>query len=121
LEVQSTEWTFAPIRIDINARSGQIKAFKFGYELSPISYPLRLEPEFLNSYFMVREGFSIGSLIRNPMMIMLGVTLLMTVLVPKMMSNLDPEALQELQGGKDKEAKEPPVKWVAPTLALKNT
>lgn len=77
------------------------------------------------------------SMLKNPMIIMMGVTLVFTILVPKMMENigtlyssynssfillhpLDPEALAEIQG-KDKvdPAVEPPPKWTTPELTYR--
>jgi len=84
-----------------------------------MTYPLRIEPEGINQYFMIREGFSIMSLLKNPMLIMMGVTLAFTFLIPKMMASIDPEALAEMQGKDKKENLEPPPKWTAPQLTFK--
>mmetsp|Transcript_37525 Transcript_37525/g.65937 ORF Transcript_37525/g.65937 Transcript_37525/m.65937 type:complete len:102 (-) Transcript_37525:24-329(-) len=48
-------------------------------------------------FFEKREGFQWSSLLMNPMAIMMGVTLLIMVVFPKMMANMDPEQLKEMQ------------------------
>jgi len=54
------------------------------------------------------------------MTIMIGVTVLMTVLLPKMMASIDQEALQEMQNpGGEQAPREPPVKWTPPPLNIK--
>ena len=55
--------------------------------------PLVAKPVF----FEKREGFKIGSILMNPMAIMMGVTLLIMAVMPKMMANMDPEQLKEMQ------------------------
>ncbi|KAK9762671.1 hypothetical protein K7432_011374 [Basidiobolus ranarum] len=64
---------------------------------SIIPYPLRISPFQKIEYFTAREGFSISSLFANPMMLMMGVSVIMMFLLPKMMDNIDPDALKEIQ------------------------
>lgn len=56
------------------------------------------------------------SLLKNPMMLMMGVTLGMTWVIPKIMGSLDEEALEELQGGANRQQLEEPPTWEPPTL-----
>jgi len=125
LQVLSTQYSFSNVRIDVSSRNnGQVRAFKAepgssSKEAAVLPYPLKLEPDRIMDYFMVREGFQIMSLLKNPMLIMLGVTLIMTLVLPKMMSSIDPEALQEMQGGAtNAQQRELPLKWTAPALQL---
>jgi hypothetical protein len=51
----------------------------------------------------------------NPMMIMIGISVLFIFAVPKIMGSLDEETLREIQGNTN--PAEPPPKWSAPPLA----
>ena len=58
-------------------------------------YPLRLSPERPISYFDVPESFSFKGLFANPMYLMFGVAILMTMFMPKM--QMDPEQMKQMQ------------------------
>jgi len=125
MQVHASNWTFIPIRVDVS-KSGLIKASKISTPSTNIPHPLKIEPDFRADYFMVREGFNVGSLLKNPMIIMMGVTFLMIVVLPKLMSGMDLEGMQQdLQAQVNpngqaptapREVKEPPPKWEAPAL-----
>ncbi|KAJ3308150.1 Diphthamide biosynthesis protein 2 [Blyttiomyces sp. JEL0837] len=72
----------------------------------PLQYPLILpaKASFSKHYFVPREGFNIWSIFANPMMLMMGGTLLMFFLLPKMAGGLDPELVKDIQE-KQKEQK----------------
>ncbi|KAF9585968.1 hypothetical protein BGW38_010736 [Lunasporangiospora selenospora] len=59
--------------------------------------PLVLSPRGQSSYFVPREGFKLSHLLANPMMLMMGFSVLMLFIMPKLMANMDPEAMQEMQ------------------------
>merc|ERR1712032_89062 len=66
----------------------------------PLPVPLPLEPLVANlNFFEKREGFKISSILMNPMALMMGVTLVIMLVMPKMMANMDPEQLKEMQQG----------------------
>jgi len=48
-------------------------------------------------YFEQRERVGLHTVIRNPMLLMLGFTALMVVVMPKLMDNMDPEEKAKLQ------------------------
>merc|ERR1711988_745952 len=65
--------------------------------------PMPLEPLVVKpTHFEVRPPFQWTSMLMNPMFLMMGVSVLLMVAMPKMMANMDPEQLkemQEMQGG----------------------
>ena len=64
----------------------------------PLPFPLPLEPLIAKpTFFEKREGFNWAGMFMNPMVLMMGVTLLIMVVFPKMMQNMDPEQLKEMQ------------------------
>jgi len=108
LKVLSAQYIYPMIRVDISSKTGTIKASRVA-DKSIAPYPLKLEPEAINDYFMVKEGFKITSLFMNPMMIMIGVSVVFIFLIPRVMGSLDEETLKELQG--NQQPLEPPPKW----------
>lgn len=97
LEVISNSWSYPKVRVDVSSRqSGKIKA-KVSSETQvgqTLAYPLNLVPLGPMKFIEERPGFQIFSLLKNPMVLMIGVTLLMTVLLPKLMTA---DAMKELQ------------------------
>jgi len=64
----------------------------------PLPFPLPLEPLVAKpTFFEKREGFNWGGMLMNPMVIMMGVTVMIMFVMPKMMANMDPEQLKEMQ------------------------
>jgi len=113
----------------ISKGGGQVRVFKSnsgGSDKDLLPYPLVVKPEDEIDYFLVREGFQVMSLVKNPMAIMIGITLLMTLVLPKMMASIDPEALQEMTNptttGTDGQpiVREPPPKWCPPPIHSKD-
>eukprot|EP01119_Soliformovum_irregulare_P007737 TRINITY_DN201_c0_g1_i1.p1 TRINITY_DN201_c0_g1~~TRINITY_DN201_c0_g1_i1.p1 ORF type:complete len:218 (+),score=38.77 TRINITY_DN201_c0_g1_i1:3-656(+) len=122
LQISSTDYLFPFIRVDVTKNS-QVRAFKqmsAGEDRDLLPYPLRISPDAPADFFLVKEGFQVMSLIKNPMIIMMGVTLIFTMVIPKMLSGIDQEAMAELTKKEgETEVKEPPIKWAAPALRLK--
>jgi len=98
LEVIS-EYEFVPVRINIS-RSGHIKARLADERKTSKSNasPLLLEAVELKNYFEEREVYNWKSLLSNPMAIMVIITMVMALVIPKMM---DPEMMKELQTNND--------------------
>jgi ER membrane protein complex subunit 7 len=48
-------------------------------------------------YFEVKRGFSIFSILKNPMLLMMAFTVGMMYIMPKMMENLDPEEREQMK------------------------
>ncbi|PRP89262.1 hypothetical protein PROFUN_02136 [Planoprotostelium fungivorum] len=114
-EVSSTDLIYPQLRVEVSGK-GQMRISRGEDNTQTIPHPLRITAEGRADYFTPREGFEVMSLLKNPMMLMMGVTLGMTWVVPKIMGSLDEEALEELQGGANRQQLEEPPTWEPPTL-----
>ncbi|KAJ3081585.1 hypothetical protein HK102_002246 [Quaeritorhiza haematococci] len=101
LEVISNEYYFDKIRLDVTSAAVVPSITLPGTSWSKhgpyLRQPLELTAKAKLNYFVPREGFNILSLFSNPMMLMTGFSLLMFFVMPKMMANIDPEAMKEMQ------------------------
>lgn len=61
------------------------------------SYPLVLHPHATYEYFEKKKGFSMFSILKNPMVIMMVMSAGLMFLMPKMMEGLDPEEKARMQ------------------------
>ncbi|KAG0310634.1 hypothetical protein BGZ97_012430 [Linnemannia gamsii] len=102
LEVQSPQYTYPTIKVTLGEKEVKANLVSLGYDWSnndnPLQLPLTLIPRAPTTYFIPREGFKISSLFANPMMLMMGASVLMLFVLPKLMANMDPEAMEEMQG-----------------------
>ncbi|XP_044432707.1 ER membrane protein complex subunit 7 homolog [Triticum aestivum] len=96
IEVSSLGYFFSPVRVDISARNpGHIQAALT--ENRRVLNELVLEPLKEEQYYEPREPFNILSLLKSPMGMMVGFMVLMVVVMPKMMENIDPEEIKQAQ------------------------
>ncbi|KAL5223654.1 hypothetical protein ABZP36_010293 [Zizania latifolia] len=96
IEVSSMGYLFSPVRVDISARNpGHIQAALT--ETRRVLNELVLEPLREEQYYEIREPFSIMSLLKSPMGLMLGFMVIMVFVMPKMMENIDPEEIKQAQ------------------------
>eukprot|EP00658_Telonema_sp_P-2_P016768 TRINITY_DN16498_c0_g1_i1.p1 TRINITY_DN16498_c0_g1~~TRINITY_DN16498_c0_g1_i1.p1 ORF type:complete len:197 (+),score=42.51 TRINITY_DN16498_c0_g1_i1:254-844(+) len=93
VEVVSTEFAFEQVKVSIS-RTGQVHASFAANPRVTLPYPLFLEPKGMNQYFEVREPMNFSFILKNPMVMMMGFTMLMVMVLPKMM---DPETMKEMQ------------------------
>ena len=63
----------------------------------PATDPLRLRPVSTAEYFEVRAAASPMAMLKNPMVLMVLMTVLMAWGMPKMIENMDPEELKMMQ------------------------
>jgi len=98
LEVYDTQRTWPTVRVDVSAKTqGKMRALLTHNRL-PLPFPIHIEPLVATpTFFEKREGFKISSILMNPMALMMGFTLLIMLVMPKMMANMDPEQLKEMQ------------------------
>merc|ERR1719502_2035279 len=97
LEVMDTQSVWPTVRLDVSATSGKPRAL-LTHSRQPLPFPLPLEPLVAKpTFFEKREGFQWSAMLMNPMVLMMGVTVLIMVVFPKMMQNMDPEQLKEMQ------------------------
>lgn len=98
LEVQDTQSVWPTVRLDVSAAaSGKARALLM-HTRQPLPFPLPLEPLVAKPvFFEKREGFNWSQMLMNPMVLMMGVTVLIMFVMPKMMQSMDPEQLKEMQ------------------------
>ena len=100
LEVQDTLNVWPTVRLDVQG-SGKRRA-SLSHNRQPLPFTLPLEMlQAKPTFFEKREGFKVSGMLMNPMVIMMGVTMLLMVVFPKMMANMDPEQLKEVQQMQD--------------------
>lgn len=98
LEVLDAQSVWPTVRLEVTATVPAKARALLTHSRQPLPFPLPLEPLVAKpSFFEKREGFQWSSLLMNPMVMMMGVTLFIMVVIPGMMKNMDPEALKEMQ------------------------
>ncbi|KAJ5079608.1 er membrane protein complex subunit 7 [Anaeramoeba ignava] len=103
LEVVSSDYIFSPVVIDVHMRKeGEIRIQTADETNKKLKYPLKLIP-LKQVYFSVQKPpFQFANLLKNPMILMLGSSLIFMFIVPKMMKNIDPNDLPQLNQRDDK-------------------
>jgi len=98
LEVMDSQSVWPTVRVDVSASApGKARAL-LSHSRQPLPFPLPLEPLVAKpTFFEKREGFNWSGMLMNPMVIMMGITVLIMVVFPNMMKNMDPEQLKEMQ------------------------
>lgn len=87
---------FSPVRVDVSARNpGKVQAALT--ENRRALSELVLEPLRDEEYYEIREPFSIMSVVKSPMGLMVGFMLIVVFLMPKLMENIDPEEMRRAQ------------------------
>ncbi|KAG0495777.1 hypothetical protein HPP92_000468 [Vanilla planifolia] len=96
IEVAAMGYFFSPVRIDISARNpGNIQAALT--ENRKVLNELILEPLREEQYYEIREPFSVMSIVKSPMGLMIGFMIIVVFLMPKLMENIDPEEMRRTQ------------------------
>ncbi|OVA05863.1 protein of unknown function DUF2012 [Macleaya cordata] len=84
------------VRVDVSARNpGKVQAALT--ETRRGLNELVLEPLREEQYYEMREPFSVMSLVKSPMGLMVGFMLLVVFIMPKLMENMDPEEMRRAQ------------------------
>jgi hypothetical protein len=98
LDVQDTLANWPQVRLDVSAKAaGKVRAL-YTHSRQPLQLPMLLDPIITKpQFFEKREGFQWTSMLKQPMVLMMGVTMLLMFAMPKMMANMDPEQLKEMQ------------------------
>jgi hypothetical protein len=101
VDVHSHTLMFSQVKIQLLEDSmDKPKCIEYAYpgaNKQPIAHPLVLTAHATYEYFEQRAGFSIFSLLRNPMLLMMLFTVGMMYLMPKMMENLEPEEKEKMR------------------------
>jgi hypothetical protein len=81
------------LRVDINEQ-GQVQAAFTGLGIDwnttgySVEYPLNIPAKQEADYFMVRQGFNLMGMFKNPMFLMMGFSAIMMLFMPKMMKQM---------------------------------
>ena len=98
LEVMDTVSVWPTVRIEVSATAPGKARAHLTHSRQPLPFPLPLEPLVAKpTFFEKREGFQWSQMLMNPMVIMMGFTVMIMFVMPKMMANMDPEQLKEMQ------------------------
>ncbi|AES73597.1 putative carbohydrate-binding-like, carboxypeptidase, regulatory domain-containing protein [Medicago truncatula] len=96
IEVAAKGYFFSPVRVDVSARNpGKIQAALTENRRGLSEFVL--EPLKEEQYYEIREPFSIMSIVKSPMGLMMGFMLIVVFLMPKLMENMDPEEMKRAQ------------------------
>ncbi|GMP94480.1 hypothetical protein CsSME_00043930 [Camellia sinensis var. sinensis] len=96
IEVSAIGYFFSPVRVDVSARNpGKVQATLT--EIRRSLNELVLEPLKEEQYYEMREPFSIMSVVKSPMGLMMGFMVIVVFLMPKLVENMDPEEMRRAQ------------------------
>ncbi|KAL3330092.1 hypothetical protein AABB24_034113 [Solanum stoloniferum] len=96
IEVSAIGYFFSPVRVDVSARNpGKVQAALTENRRSLSE--LVLEPLRDEQYYEMREPFSVMSLVKSPMGLMVGFMVVVMFLMPKLVENMDPEEIRKAQ------------------------
>ena len=99
LEVAAPGYRFPRLRVEMSARhAGKFRAALVENHRNILPLPLTAHPMGAVQFFEPRpQFFSLATLYRNPMILLMGFSLVMLFVMPKMMENMDEEQKKELQ------------------------
>lgn len=100
LEVLAPDFQFSSFKLDVSKDTGKVRVLEFAYPgaaKQAASYPIVATAHGKVAYFQKREGFNYKSILYNPMIIMMLVTGVLVFAMPKMMQNMDPEEMKQMQ------------------------
>ena len=97
LDTFALGYTFPPITLKL-LTNGKLQAeYAEDPDELPATDPLRLRPVSTAEYFEARAAASPMAMLKNPMVLMVLMTVLMAWGMPKMIENMDPEELKMMQ------------------------
>jgi hypothetical protein len=101
LDVQSTVYHFGQVKIQLLEDAMDTpKCLEYlypGAKKQAIKHPLVLKAIATYQYFEEKKGFSIFSILKNPMVMMMGFSAVLMFLMPKMMEGLEPEEKERMK------------------------
>ena len=104
LEVNCPKFEFPLVRIDINPKNDHIRARRLDLvkpnhvsQDSSLVYPLILAPERTKDYFEQKQPWNLSCILMNPMVLMLVLPASLMLILTKLMSSMDPNALKEME------------------------
>ncbi|GAA95997.1 uncharacterized protein L969DRAFT_96730 [Mixia osmundae IAM 14324] len=109
ISVDSLDFTFPEYTVEFDAQASAptVKHHTLTHVLpssSPsLGHPIQFQAQSRPQYVAIKQGFNIINLIKgNPMMLIMGASVLMVLGLPKLMEMLDPEALAAVQADQAK-------------------
>lgn len=67
-------------------------------DLGPrVSYPIAVSPVYRTEFVVPRQAFSLFGMLKSPMMLMSIGSMFMVFILPKVVENIDPETIQQVQ------------------------
>eukprot|EP00514_Thraustochytrium_sp_LLF1b_P005392 CAMPEP_0184507662 /NCGR_PEP_ID=MMETSP0198_2-20121128/355_1 /TAXON_ID=1112570 /ORGANISM="Thraustochytrium sp., Strain LLF1b" /LENGTH=203 /DNA_ID=CAMNT_0026897411 /DNA_START=131 /DNA_END=742 /DNA_ORIENTATION=+ len=97
LEVQSPQYGFPKYTVHVQ-ESGTTATFVLpNRKLATLRHPLRLDALGRPNYFEPRKQMNMMGVFKNPMVLMMGFMMFMTVVMPKLMGAVDPEEMEKIQ------------------------
>jgi hypothetical protein len=101
LDVYSHHLHFSQVKVQLLPDAmDSPKCIEYAFPGAPksvIQHPIHLKAHAKYEYFQPKQGFSPLVLLKNPMMLMMLLSIGMMFLVPKMMENLEPEERERMQ------------------------
>merc|ERR1711920_175452 len=110
LSVVSPTYAFSHFHVIVDGKSGSKRIVQYPYygapgtELADANAALKINALSRPNYFAKRETITIGTMLKNPMVLMMAFTAVMAFGMPKLMEGIDPEELKQVQqdmGGGD--------------------
>lgn len=96
IEVAAIGYFFSPVRVDVSARNpGKVQAALTENRRGLLEFVL--EPLREEQYYEIREPFSVMSIVKSPMGLMVGFMVVVVFLMPKLVENMDPEEMRRTQ------------------------
>lgn len=115
LDIHTTNFHFSQVKVQLLEESMDApKCLEYAYPgatKKSIAYPLLLTAHASYQYFEARKGFSVFSILKNPMFLMMAVSVGFMFVMPKMMENLEPEEKARMQ--QQMEMQKDPTKMLA--------
>ncbi|CAA0822771.1 Protein of unknown function (DUF2012 [Striga hermonthica] len=97
IEVAAIGFFFSPVRVDVSARNpGKVQAALT--ENRRVLSELVLEPLREEQYYEIREPFSVMSIVKSPMGLMIGFMVIVVFLMPKLVDAEELKRAQEEMG-----------------------
>ncbi|KAJ3430956.1 er membrane protein complex subunit [Anaeramoeba flamelloides] len=97
LEVDSKDYAFSPIKIDVCTKGKTIRAKTADETFKSVKHPLKLTPYSTKVYYEKGQPLNPLKIFKSPMGIMIAVSLFSMFIIPKLSGSIDPEELKQMQ------------------------
>jgi hypothetical protein len=107
LQIVAVGFSFPPVVVSVDGENNGEVQMRYAEDASTILPKMReektgyervqIQPVSELDYFEPSNRLTLIGLLKNPMVLMVLMTVIMAVMVPKMIANMDPEALEELK------------------------